>query len=138
VLVLSNIGSLGEGVYKIAMSRRIDPLEAVEELGREATPFPFDVHMVVSSEKAAELLSTLHEELHDHRVNRVNLGKDFFRTDIETIWRLVVAHHGAVECHREARADEFRESAAMSDERFAQLSQMMQSRENWSADIADE
>ncbi len=138
VLVLSNIGSLGEGVYKIAMSRRIDPLEAVEELGREATPFPFDVHMVVSSEKAAELLSTLHEELHDHRVNRINLGKDFFRTDIETIWRLVVAHHGAVECQREARADEFRESAAMSDERFAQLSQMMQSRENWSADFADE
>jgi hypothetical protein len=137
VLVLSNVGSLGEGIFKIAMSRRVDPLEAVSELAREATPFPFDVHMVISSEKASELLHTLHEELHEQRVNRVDLGKDFFRTDIETIWRLVVAHHGAVECRREYPAEEFRESQAMTDERFAHVSQMMRNRESWSGDVND-
>jgi hypothetical protein len=138
VLILSNIGSFGEGVFKIAMSRRIDPLEAINELAREATPFPFDVHMLISSDKASDLLNTLHEELHDCRVNRVDLGKDFFRTDIETIWRLVVAHHGSVECQREAAAEEFRESDAMSDERFAHVTQMMRSRESWSTGFGDE
>jgi hypothetical protein len=137
VLVLSNVGSFGEGVFKIAMSRQIDPLEAVNEFARDATPFPFDVHMVVSSEKASELLHALHEELHDCRVNRVDLGKDFFRTDVETIWRLIVANHGAVECLREAPADEFRESTSMSSERFAHVTEMMRSRENWSADFDD-
>ncbi|HEX6961058.1 MAG TPA: GIY-YIG nuclease family protein [Lacipirellula sp.] len=138
VLVLSNVGSFGEGVFKIALSRRIDPLEAVSELAREATPFPFDVHMVVSSENASELVNTLHEALHDCRVNRIDLGKDFFRTDIEAIWRLIVAHHGGVECQREAPADEFRESQAMSDERFAHVTQMMRSRESWSSGFGDE
>jgi hypothetical protein len=138
VLVLSNIGSFGEGILKICMSRQIDPLEAVRDLSREATPYPFDIHMVVSSERASELLHTLHEELHDRRLNRVDLGKDFFRTDVETVWRLIVAHHGAVECHRTAPAEEFHESEAMSDERFSHVTQMMRSRENWSADVGND
>jgi vacuolar-type H+-ATPase subunit I/STV1 len=138
VLVLSNIGAFGEGILKICLSRRVDPREAVRELAREATPFPFDIHMVISSERATDLVNSLHEALHEQRVNRVDLGKDFFRTDVETVWRLVVANHGAVECTREAPAEEFRESQTMSNEHFQHVTQMMRSRENWSAGISDD
>lgn len=135
VLVLSNVGSFGEGVYKICMSRQVDPNEAIREMSREATPFPFDVHMIVSTDDASELIGSLHESLHDYRVNRVDLGKDFFRTDMDTIWRLVVANHSAVQCRHEAPAEEFRESETMSDEQFRHITEMMRRRENWSDEV---
>ena len=137
VLVLSNVGSFGEGVLKICLSRQVDPLETVAELSRESTPYPFDVHMIVSSDLAAELLRTLHESLHACRINRVDLGKDFFRVDVERVWNLVVANHGTVDCQLVAPAEEFRESRAMSDDRFLHVTQQMQTRQSWSDD-ADE
>lgn len=136
VLVLSNVGSFGEGVVKICLSRQVDPLETVAELARESAPFPFDVHMIVSSDQATELLRVLHESLHERRINRVDLGKDFFRVDVERVWNLVVANHGAVDCQMAPPAEEFRESRAMSDDRFLHVMQQMQTRQSWS-DEAD-
>jgi hypothetical protein len=138
VLVLSNIGAFGEGVLKVCLTRRVDPREAVKELGREAAPFPFDVHMIVSSDRATELTQKLHDALHERRLNRVDLGKDFFRVDVDTVWRLIVANHGDVQCTREAAADEYRESQAMSNEHFQHVSQMMRNRENWSAGVGED
>jgi hypothetical protein len=126
VLVLSNVGSFGPGVLKICMTRRLDFQDAVAEMSREATPFPFDVHMAISTQRASELLHELHDALHAVRINRVDFGRDFFRTDVDTVWRLVAARHGGVECRTEPAAEEHRQSVAMDDEQFRQATAVMQ------------
>ena len=78
--VLSNIGSFGEGVYKIGMTRRLEPQDRVRELGDASVPFPFDVHMMISCDDAPSLENALHRESHKQRVNKVNFRKEFFRT----------------------------------------------------------
>ena len=85
VYVLSNIGSFGEGVFKIGMTRRLEPQDRVRELGDASVPFPFDVHMMVSCNDAPALENALHRELHKRRLNRVNFRKEFFRVDLESI-----------------------------------------------------
>lgn len=121
VYVLSNVGSFGQNVFKIGTTRRLDPREHIAELSGGAVPFPYDVHMMIASEDAAALEAALHEALHDCRVNRFNHSKGFFKTDIQTIWRLVVANHGTVDYMSESVAEEFRESQSMSDEAFQRI-----------------
>ncbi len=116
VYVISNIGSFGDSVLKIGMTRRLEPMERVKELGDASVPFPFDVHMMVSSDDAPALENALHRVLHKLRVNKANPRKEFFRTDIETVNRIVVDHHGEVEYVADAEALEYRQSVAMSDE----------------------
>ncbi len=97
VYVVSNIGSFGEGVFKIGMTRRFEPLERIDELGGASVPFPFDVHMMIGCQNAPALENALHKALHHHRVNKVNLRKEYFRTDRVTIERLVERNHGRIE-----------------------------------------
>jgi len=85
VYVLSNIGSFGDGVFKIGMTRRSDPQERVDELGGAAVPFPFDVHIMVGTDNAPELEKTLHRKFNDMRLNRVNLRKEYFRVSIDDV-----------------------------------------------------
>src|SRR6185437_14973311 len=73
VYVLSNIGSFGEGIYKIGMTRRLEPLERVDELGSASVPFLFDVHAMVYVEDAPALENALHKEFAHRRLNLVNL-----------------------------------------------------------------
>ena len=87
VYVLSNIGSFGADVFKVGMTRRLEPMDRVKELGDASVPFSFDVHMMISCDDAPTLEKTLHRELHHFRVNKVNLRKEYFRVDIETIRR---------------------------------------------------
>lgn len=124
VYVLSNIGSFGRNVFKIGTTRQLDPRQHVKELGGTAVPFPYDVHMMIASEDAATLEAALHEALHDCRVNRFNHCKDFFNTDIQTIWRLVVANHGTVDYVSESAAEEFEESRVMSDAAFQRITDL--------------
>lgn len=77
VYVISNIGSFGEHVYKIGMTRRLDPLDRVRELGDASVPFQFDVHAVIYSEDAPALEATLHHAFQHRRINRVNERKEF-------------------------------------------------------------
>ena len=77
VYVISNIGSFGDGVYKIGMTRRLEPKERVSELSGAAVPFPFDVHMMISSDDAPSLEAALHRQLRRNRVNKTNPRKDF-------------------------------------------------------------
>jgi hypothetical protein len=118
VYVLSNIGSFGEGVYKIGMTRRLEWEDRVRELGDASVPFPFDVHMMISCDDAPTLENALHRELHKQRVNRVNFRKEFFRVDFDSIRRIVEARHGSVEYHAEPEALQYRESMSMPDEDF--------------------
>lgn len=116
VYVISNLGSLGQGVFKIGMTRRLEPQDRVKELGDASVPFPFDVHMMVSSNDAPSLENTLHRTLHKLRVNKSNPRKEFFKTDIETICQIVKEHHGEVEYIADVEALEYRQSLSMSDE----------------------
>lgn len=130
VYVLSNIGSLGPNVFKIGTTRRLDPLRHIEKLGA-FLPFPYDIHMMIPSDDAAELEAALHEALHDCRINRLKHSKDFFHTDIQTIWRAVVAKHGTVDYVSEPVAEEYQESRRMSDEVFRRITDMHRSPESY-------
>ncbi len=118
VYVLSNIGSFGDGVYKIGMTRRLEPLDRVYELSSASVPFPYDVHMMISCDDAPSLENALHRELHKQRVNKVNFRKEFFRADFDSIRRIVTSQHGEVEYHAEPEALQYRESIRMPDEDF--------------------
>ncbi len=85
VYVISNIGTFGDGVFKIGMTRRLNPQERVQELGSASVPFPFDVHMMISCDNAPSLENSLHRALHKRRVNRANPRKEFFKADIGEI-----------------------------------------------------
>lgn len=97
VYVISNIGSFGENVFKIGMTRRLEPMERVKELSGAAVPFDFDVHAMISCDDAPALEKTLHDHLESYRINRVNLRKEFFRVELGRIIEEVERHHGTVE-----------------------------------------
>ena len=116
VYVISNIGSFGEGVFKIGMTRRLDPQDRVRELGSASVPFTFDVHMMISSDDAPTLENTLHRAFHKLRVNKANPRKEFYKTGIEAIHRIVQENHGEVQYVADPEALEYNQSLAMSDE----------------------
>jgi DNA repair exonuclease SbcCD ATPase subunit len=85
VYVISNIGSFGENIYKIGMTRRLEPLERVRELGGASVPFPFDVHAMIFSENAPEMENLLHKYFESKRLNRANERKEFFMVSLDEI-----------------------------------------------------
>ncbi|MFT3774117.1 MAG: DUF4041 domain-containing protein [Minicystis sp.] len=121
VYVLSNIGSFGEGIYKIGMTRRLDPLERVDELGDASVPFPFDVHAIIYSADAPGLESKLHRVFADRRVNVVNTRKEYFRVTLDEIQVEVEKLHGLVTFLLVPPAEEYRKTisaaSAPSEER---------------------
>lgn len=116
VYVVSNVGSFGDGVFKIGMTRRLEPYDRVRELGDASVPFPFDVHMMISCDDAPRLENEIHRVLHKKRVNKINPRKEFFRTDFDEIRRIVETNHGEVDYVADAEALEYRQSTSMSDE----------------------
>ena len=115
VYVISNIGAFGEGVYKIGMTRRLEPMERIDELGDASVPFWFDVHAMVFSDNAPALEAKLHERFAAGRLNKVNGRKEFFRADIAEIESIIRAnYHAVVEVTHEAKAEQYRESLRMS------------------------
>lgn len=85
IYIISNLGSFGENVYKIGMTRRLDPMDRVIELGDASVPFRFDVHAIIECDNAPQLKYDLHNFLSHKRVNAINLRKEFFRVSIEEI-----------------------------------------------------
>jgi len=116
IYVISNIGSFGENTFKIGMTRRLEPNDRVRELGDSSVPFPFDVHMMISCDDAPALENALHRLLHKHRLNKIKPRKEFFKTDIETIRKVVLEHHGEVEYVADPEALEYHQSLTMTDE----------------------
>jgi hypothetical protein len=80
VYVISNIGSFGESVLKVGLTRRIDPEERIQELSDASVPFKFDTHAIIFSADAVSLEKQLHQELEKFRLNKVNARKEFFNT----------------------------------------------------------
>ncbi|MDC0722640.1 DUF4041 domain-containing protein [Nannocystis bainbridge] len=115
VYIISNVGSFGEHVYKIGMTRRLDPMDRVKELGDASVPFEFDVHAIIYTEDAPKLENELHRAFHHRRVNRVNERKEFFNVSILEIAEHVRRHHPAsIEIVHEAEAMEYRKTLSMS------------------------
>jgi hypothetical protein len=85
VYVISNIGTMGEGIVKIGMTRRLDPMERVKELGDASVPFTFDVHTLIQTDDAPMLERELHKKFKRHRVNLVNNRKEFFKVELEEV-----------------------------------------------------
>ncbi|MEW7867515.1 DUF4041 domain-containing protein [Aeromonas diversa] len=114
VYVISNIGSFGEHVYKIGMTRRLEPLDRVKELGDASVPFDFDVHALIYSEDAPTLEKDLHRLFEARAVNRVNSRKEFFRANLAEI-RQAVENHGVDDIHwtMKAEAVEYRETMSI-------------------------
>ena len=89
VYVISNIGSFGEDVYKIGMTRRLEPMDRIKELGSASVPFEFDVHAMIFSDDAPTLETALHQAFEKQRLNRVNLRTEFFRVSLDDIEKVV-------------------------------------------------
>jgi hypothetical protein len=113
VYVISNVGSFGEQVYKIGMTRRLDPMDRVKELGDASVPFPFDVHAIIYSEDAPALENKLHKLFHARRINLINERKEFFRVTIDEIAQAVRENHGQIDITLAAEAAEYRKTMAM-------------------------
>jgi len=125
VYVISNIGSFGENVFKVGMTRRLEPNDRVRELGDASVPFRYDVHMMISSDDAPALENALHKELHKLRVNKVNPRREFFKADVDTIAKLVQKYHGKVDYVATPEALEYNESLNMSEEDFDFVSEQL-------------
>jgi len=110
VYVISNIGSFGENVFKIGMTRRIDPMERVKELSSASVPFPFDIHSFIFSDDAVALESKLHTNLNENRVNKVNLRKEFFNVTLDELETIVESVDSTAEFNRTILAEQFRQS----------------------------
>ncbi|MDW9381456.1 GIY-YIG nuclease family protein [Chryseobacterium sp. JV558] len=85
VYIISNIGSFGEHVYKIGMTRRLDPLDRVRELGDASVPFEFDVHAMIYAEDAPALEKQLHKKFIKSQLNKINPRKEFFKLNIHDV-----------------------------------------------------
>ena len=110
VYIISNLGSFGNDVFKIGMTRRLDPQDRVNELGSASVPFKFDVHSFIFSEDAVGLESKLHSILNKKRLNKVNLRKEFFKVTIDELEELVTQIEPSAEFNRTMIAEEFRQS----------------------------
>nr|DAL71759.1 MAG TPA: hypothetical protein [Caudoviricetes sp.] len=115
VYVISNIGSFGENVYKIGMTRRLEPQERIDELGDASVPFSFDVHAMIWSENAPELENRMHREFESRRLNKINSRKEFFRVDLDEVEAIAKKYKADVEFTKLAEAKEYRQSLAIQE-----------------------
>ena len=114
VYIISNIGAFGEDVYKIGMTRRLEPEERIAELSGASVPFKFDIHAMIFSNDAPKLEAALHNELADKKVNLVNGRKEFFKVSLEEIKKVVYQYHDkAVDFINEPDAEQYRESVML-------------------------
>lgn len=111
VYIISNIGSFGEDIYKIGMTRRLEPMDRINELSSASVPFAFDVHAMIFSNDAPALESQLHQHFKANSVNKVNYRKEFFKVSIDEIESFVKENYNElVEFTKIPLAKEYRES----------------------------
>jgi Meiotically up-regulated gene 113 len=109
--VISNLGAFGPNMVKVGMTRRLNPIERVLELGDASVPFRYDTHIMFYSPDAVGLENALHRELSDQRVNKINTRREFFYATPTHVHELLKKHAGQVlEYMVDAEALEFRQS----------------------------
>ena len=111
VYIISNIGAFGENVYKIGMTRRLDPEDRIAELSGASVPFRFDIHAMIFSNDAPKLETALHNAFADKKINLVNGRKEFFRVSLEEIKKVVKENYDkSVDFINVPEAEQFRTS----------------------------
>jgi len=110
VYIISNIGSFGKNMFKVGMTRRLEPMDRVKELSSASVPFSFDVHSFIFSEDAPSLEKRLHDSLHDNRVNKVNIRKEFFTSTIDEMEKLVSELDPTAEFKKTLIAQEYQQT----------------------------
>ncbi len=115
VYIISNLGSFGEDVFKVGMTRRSKPEERVNELGDASVPFKFDVHSFIFSDNAVDLETKMHQRLNEYRVNKVNLRKEFFRIPLDDLENLVYELDPTAVFNRTMAAEEYRQSLSTTE-----------------------
>lgn len=110
VYIISNIGSFGEDVYKIGMTRRLDPNDRIRELSNASVPFKYNIHAMIFSDDAPTLETKLHNIFEDAKVNKINGRKEFFRVSLEQIEKAIEDSYIKVEFIRYPEAIDYRTS----------------------------
>ena len=119
VYVISNIGAFGEDIYKIGMTRRLDPMDRVDELGDASVPFDFDVHAMIFSDDAPKLEAALHKAFANRKLNFINQRREFFHVTLEEIKKVVKENFDrSVEFIDIAPAEQYRESLALKEKMY--------------------
>ncbi|WP_439413126.1 DUF4041 domain-containing protein [Enterobacter ludwigii] len=121
VYVISNIGSFGEDVFKIGMTRRLEPQDRIDELGSASVPFQFDVHAMIHSDDAPAMENTLHQYFSDKRTNLVNKRKEFFNVSLAEIKEAVFKTAGNdVDFIETATAQHYHETKSIRNQLFSE------------------
>lgn len=113
VYIISNIGSFGENIYKIGMTRRFDPVERIDELSDASVPYDFDIHAMVYADNAPELENKLHKQFEPHRINLINPRREFFLVSLDEIEQWANNEKVNLQLTKIAEAREYRESMAI-------------------------
>jgi len=113
VYIISNIGSFGEDVYKVGMTRRLEPLERIHELSDAAVPFPFDVHAMINCDDAPALENALHNHFNDRRINLANLRKEHFKVTLDELQVFAKTQGVTIDFTKMAEAKEYRKTIAL-------------------------
>lgn len=113
VYVISNLGSFGDRVFKIGMTRRLNPIDRINELSGASVPFTFDVHSFIFSDNAVGLEQKMHEILNDNRVNKINLRKEFFKISIDELEKIVQDIDPSAEFNKTMIAEQYRQSLSI-------------------------
>lgn len=116
VYIISNIGSFGENVYKIGMTRRLEPEDRVKELSGASVPFPFDIHALIYSEDAPGLENLLHKNFSDKRMNLINQRREFFEISLDEVEKFIKENYGEFKLTRFAEAEQFRQTISLKNE----------------------
>jgi len=115
IYIISNLGSFGNDVFKIGMTRRLIPEERIDELGNASVPFKFNIHCIIFSHNAPELELKLHKQLHNKRVNKINLRKEFYRVGIDELEELVYSIEPTAEFNKTMLAEQYYQSMAVDE-----------------------
>jgi hypothetical protein len=116
VYVISNIGAFGEDIYKIGMTRRLEPMERIDELGDASVPFNFDVHAMIFSDDAPALETALHHTFADRRLNYINNRREFYKVKLDEIKLVIKENHDkSVEFIDVPPAEQYRETLKMKE-----------------------
>jgi len=116
VYIISNIGAFGKDVYKIGMTRRLEPMDRIDELGDASVPFNFDVHAMIFADDAPKLENALHKAFENKKLNMVNQRREFFNVTLEEIEKVVKENFDkTVEFKKESEAEQFRQSLKIKD-----------------------
>lgn len=126
VYIISNLGSFGDEIVKIGLTRRLNPDDRVRELGDASVPFTFDTHAIIYSEEAPALEAALHKEFDDKRVNASNMRKEFFKVSLEEVENAVSRLAPDASFFSDREAQEYQETLAMRQQFLEQTVQTEQ------------